>query len=93
MIRWRPGELIGKGAFGSVYQGFNDDTGEIFAVKHLVASPAGVGAVLRARELQDMEKEVALLQGLEHPNIVRYLGTQRNAGHLCIFFEYMPGGE
>ena len=32
---WRKGDLIGKGAYGRVYMGFNIDTAEILAVKEL----------------------------------------------------------
>ena len=34
-IRWRKGELIGCGAFGSVYMGMNLDSGELIAVKQV----------------------------------------------------------
>lgn len=34
--------------------------------------------------------QVALLSTLMHPNIVRYVGTQRDATSLYIFLEYVP---
>ncbi|KAJ2484496.1 Suppressor of Sensor Kinase (SLN1) [Coemansia sp. RSA 2320] len=34
-IRWQIGHPIGRGAFGSVYNGYNIDTGEIMAVKEI----------------------------------------------------------
>jgi len=45
-----------------------------------------------------VEHEVSVLQELNHPNIVRYLGTQRSSGSnstgtVCIFMEYVPGGS
>jgi serine/threonine protein kinase len=33
------------------------------------------------------------MQNLTHPNIVRYLGTQRDDEFLNIFLEYVPGGS
>jgi hypothetical protein len=33
---------------------------------------------------------VALLSGLNHPNIVRYVGTRREQHALLIFLEYVP---
>lgn len=33
--RWQRGGVVGQGAFGSVYQGLNLDTGELMAVKQL----------------------------------------------------------
>ena len=35
VIRYKKGELIGEGAFGKVYQGFNQDTGQILAIKEI----------------------------------------------------------
>lgn len=34
-IRWRKGQLIGRGAFGTVYMGMNLDSGELLAVKQV----------------------------------------------------------
>lgn len=34
-INWQRGELIGAGAFGRVYLGMNEDTGELMAVKQV----------------------------------------------------------
>jgi mitogen-activated protein kinase kinase kinase ANP1 len=39
------------------------------------------------------QAEVALMRKLEHPNIVRYLGTSRDDEMLNIFMEYVPGGS
>lgn len=37
-IRWRQGQLIGRGAFGTVYMGMNLDSGELLAVKQVSLS-------------------------------------------------------
>lgn len=34
-FQWTKGELIGSGAFGKVYLGFNQDTGHLVAVKQV----------------------------------------------------------
>ena len=34
-IRWRKGEMIGQGAFGTVFLGLNTDNGELMAVKQM----------------------------------------------------------
>jgi serine/threonine protein kinase len=47
-----------------VYLGMNLETGELMAVKE-------VGA------LQALDQEIAVIRTLDHPNIVRYLGTER----------------
>ena len=126
---WTRGELIGAGAFGRVYLGLDDETGELFAVK-TVSLPstvsftsaaarassikggkgkggkgdgddnssdedfddddfADLAATSNARRRADdrrlaphveaLRSEVELLAGLDHPNIVRYLGTEQRA--------------
>ncbi len=46
---------------------------------------------VKAREaVEQLESEVALLSRLQHPNIVRYLATAREANSLYIFLEYVP---
>ena len=34
-----------------------------------------------------------LMRKLSHPNIVRYIGTERDAKELIIFLELVPGGS
>ncbi len=58
--------MIGRGGFGVVYQGLNTATGELIAVKQLS------DIAVSGSELQVMEHEIKLLQGLSHPNVVRY---------------------
>lgn len=86
-IRWKKAEVIGKGAFGIVYLGLDVDTGGLMAVKQMAIEEVS------ARELSNLENEINLLKTLEHPNIVRYLGTEVTAQYLTIFLEYVPGGS
>lgn len=86
-IRWKKAEVIGKGAFGVVFLGLDVDTGGLLAVKQMAIEEVS------ARELSNLENEINLLKNLEHPNIVRYLGTEVNAQYLTIFLEYVPGGS
>jgi len=91
---WTRGELIGQGAFGSVYLGMDNDTGHLMAVKQVTITKVGVANSSKVAEhLRSLEAEVKLLQDLNHPNIVRYLGTERTAEALNIFLEYAPGGS
>ena len=86
-IRWQRGELVGKGAFGTVYLGLNLDTGELMAVKMLEAEEVS------SRERHALENEVQTMRGLSHPNIVRYLGVDSQKNTLAIFLEYVSGGS
>ncbi|MCO5590646.1 hypothetical protein L7F22_044619 [Adiantum nelumboides] len=92
-IRWRKGELIGAGAFGSVYMGMNLDSGELLAVKQVLIAAKNVAKDKSQAHLRELEEEVKLLQNLSHPNIVRYLGTAREDDALNIFLEFVPGGS
>ncbi|MCO5564595.1 hypothetical protein L7F22_018260 [Adiantum nelumboides] len=92
-IRWRKGELIGAGAFGSVYMGMNLDSGELLAVKQVLIAAKNVAREKSKAHLRELEEEVKLLQNLSHANIVRYLGTAREDGALNIFLEFVPGGS
>jgi mitogen-activated protein kinase kinase kinase ANP1 len=46
-----------------------------------------------SRELKSLQNEINLLRNLQHPNIVRYIGTEVNPSSLSIFLEYIPGGS
>jgi serine/threonine protein kinase len=93
ICNWKLGEELGRGAFGRVYLGFNLNNGELMAVKKLDTKD------MSQADLNETEKELKLLSSsngtarLSHPNIVRYLGMERNTNSLCIFLEYVPGGS
>eukprot|EP00501_MAST-03F_sp_TOSAG23-6_P000614 GSMAST32.ASY1.ANO1.635.1 assembled CDS len=84
---WRMGELIGSGSFGCVYKALNEVSGSLFAVKQMQLDNASDDQAL------EIEREISLLKGLKHPNIVQYLGTERRGTCLHIFLEYVPGGS
>ncbi|KAJ1640643.1 kinase-like domain-containing protein [Pavlovales sp. CCMP2436] len=92
-IRWQRGEMLGAGSFGKVYLGFNLASGEMLAVKQISIGPnTGKNG---AETLANLESEISVLQGLRHPNIVQYLGVERDEaeGTLSIFLEYVAGGS
>jgi len=90
-ISWQRGELLGSGAFGRVYSGLNLDTGELLAVKEVLLS--GRSSAAEAESLSELQKEVSLLRTLSHPNIVRYLGSERTPEAVVILLELVPGGS
>ncbi|CAN4113438.1 unnamed protein product [Withania somnifera] len=92
-IRWRKGEIIGSGAFGRVYMGMNVDSGELLAIKEVSIAINGASRERAHAHVRELEEEVNLLRNLSHPNIVRYLGTAREAGSLHILLEFVPGGS
>ncbi|OAY42275.1 mitogen-activated protein kinase kinase kinase NPK1 [Manihot esculenta] len=92
-IRYRKGELIGCGAFGHVYMGMNLDSGELLAVKQVLIAANGASRDRAQAQIRELEEEVKLLKNLSHPNIVRYLGTDREEEALNILLEFVPGGS
>jgi hypothetical protein len=63
--RWQRGELLGRGAFGKVYLGLNQRSGELMAVKQVEIMD------VPAADVAALEHEVQVLQRLSHRNIVR----------------------
>lgn len=80
---WSKGKVLGKGSFGTVYEGLNLDDGSFFAVKISNAETAA----------PEVRQEIDVLKRLNHPNIVRYLGSSVDEGHLCIFLELVGMGS
>ncbi|XP_030529542.1 mitogen-activated protein kinase kinase kinase 1-like [Rhodamnia argentea] len=86
---WDKGQLLGRGSFGSVYEGIADD-GFFIAIKEV--SLLDQGAMGRQSILY-LEQEIALLSQFEHENIVQYYGTAKDDSNLYIFLELMTKGS
>ena len=78
-------ECIGKGTFGEVYRA--QWRGAIIALKKLPLAKLKDGA------LEDFQKEIALMKGLRHPNILQYLGGCLTPPDIFIVIEYMSRGS
>ncbi|XP_038606810.1 mitogen-activated protein kinase kinase kinase 19 [Tachyglossus aculeatus] len=89
-ILWTKGEILGKGAYGTVYCGLTS-RGQLIAVKQAsleASDPRATGMAY-----QKLRAEVDLLQTLKHVNIVTYLGTSLEGNTVSIFMEFVPGGS
>ncbi|KAJ8247121.1 hypothetical protein GJAV_G00258990 [Gymnothorax javanicus] len=89
-ILWTKGEVLGRGAYGTVYCGLTDQ-GQLIAVKQVTLDDSHPETA--AREYQRLQEEVDLLKTLRHMHIVGFLGTTLQENVVSIFMEYVPGGS
>lgn len=74
---------VGEGTYGKVYKARNVETGELVAMKRIRMEAEKDGFPITAI------REIKLLQGLRHPNIVNLVEMVVSKGHVYIVFEYM----
>ncbi|KAG0579924.1 hypothetical protein KC19_4G135200 [Ceratodon purpureus] len=93
-VRWTRGELLGEGAYGKVFAGLNQDTGELMAVKQLKLDTAAEGQE-RQFYLAALEREIAFYKTMRHKHIVGYIDMEQDleTGSLYVFLEYVSGGS
>ena len=78
---------LGKGGFGQALLLFHNATQKYFVAKHINLAP------LTAQQRKDAHNEIAILQQLENPNIVKYVEYVEEYPHLYIVMEYADGGD
>ncbi|XP_072274183.1 mitogen-activated protein kinase kinase kinase 19 isoform X2 [Pyxicephalus adspersus] len=89
-IHWIKGEVLGRGAYGTVYCGLTSQ-GELIAAKQVMLH--GSDPAVAEKEYKKLQEEVDLLKTLKHENIVGYLGTCLQDNIVTIFMEFVPGGS
>lgn len=93
-------ELLGKGAFGNVYQ-VKKDTGEtLYAMKQLPLDAVSPCAAPHGGHHDDVDpqqsanylkREVQILSTLQHPNIINYYDSFQHGTSLYIVMELVEG--
>ncbi|KAF5905192.1 mitogen-activated protein kinase kinase kinase 19 [Clarias magur] len=89
-ITWTKGEILGRGAYGTVYCGLTSQ-GQLIAVKQVTLDVSNSETAMK--EYDCLEREVDLLKNLHHRNIVGFLGTALSGHVISILMEYIPGGS
>jgi Protein kinase domain/PB1 domain len=88
-VLWQRGELLGSGSFGQVYSGIDMSTGVRIAVKEVML---GTGKKHEQQALA-LLREIKILSELDHPNIIKYLGTEYSENTMRIFLELATEGS
>ncbi|KAJ2903094.1 Fatty acyl-CoA synthetase and RNA processing-associated kinase 1 [Zalerion maritima] len=83
------GNTIGEGEFGKVKLGWKQHGGVQVAIKLIRKDTVGNNPTRLAK----IHREVQILKGLQHPNIVRLHEMSETERHIGIVLEYASGGE
>ncbi|KAM9966163.1 hypothetical protein ACTFIR_006355 [Dictyostelium discoideum] len=81
------GVVIGKGGFGTVYQGLDIEDGDFVAIKQINLTK------IPKDQLQGIMNEIDLLKNLNHANIVKYIKYVKTKDNLYIVLEYVENGS
>jgi serine/threonine protein kinase len=83
-------ELIGAGSYGSVFRALEIETNRTVAVKEIVLQT--VESQATNEQIRTLQREIRVMQRLNHPNIVKYLGASRDGATFSIVMEFVAGG-
>ena len=83
------GRTLGEGEFGKVKLGYQKDGGVEVAIKLIRRETLGQNP----SRLPKIYREVSILRGLEHPNIVKLHEMIETPPYIGIILEYASGGE
>ncbi|KAJ2597148.1 MAPK-activated protein kinase Srk1 [Coemansia sp. RSA 1804] len=78
---------IGEGAFSKVYRARQDATRRDVAIKAICRS--GLSAV----QIANIHKEVAIMESLRSPRVIRLIGFSESRDYYYLIMEYAAGGE
>ncbi|KAG5979187.1 hypothetical protein E4U55_005464 [Claviceps digitariae] len=83
------GNTIGEGEFGKVKLGWKQDSSVQVAIKLIKRDTVGT----HPSRLGKIRREVTILRGVHHPNIVRLIDMIETDRYIGIILEYASGGE
>ncbi|XP_068456239.1 serine/threonine-protein kinase 36 isoform X2 [Clinocottus analis] len=78
-------EVVGEGSFGRVYKGRKRFTGQVVALKFMPK----VGR--SEKELRSLKREIEIMRGLQHPNIVQLFDSFETETEVVVVTEYAEG--
>ncbi|XP_059708843.1 serine/threonine-protein kinase 36 isoform X1 [Haemorhous mexicanus] len=78
-------EVIGEGSFGRVYKGRRKHSAQVVALKFIPK----VGR--SEKELKNLQREIEIVRGLHHPNIIQMLDSFETAKEVVVVTDYAEG--
>ncbi|XP_015272038.1 PREDICTED: serine/threonine-protein kinase 36 [Gekko japonicus] len=78
-------EVIGEGSFGRVYKGRRKYSAQVVALKFIPK----VGR--SQKELKNLQREIEIMRGLHHPNIVQMLDSFETDKEVVVVTDYAEG--
>ncbi|NXJ73953.1 STK36 kinase, partial [Trogon melanurus] len=78
-------EMIGEGSFGRVYKGRRKHSAQVVALKFIHK----VGR--SEKELKNLRREIEIMRGLHHPNIIQMLDSFEMDKEVVVVTEYAEG--
>jgi len=82
-------KLLGKGSFARVHKAIKKRDGKEYAIKTIEKAKI----FEHTRNLQSMEREIAILRILNHPGVIKLHEVYENDMYIHIVMEYLRGGE
>jgi serine/threonine protein kinase len=77
---WEKIRVLGKGTFSIVYEVLELKSGERLAAKEIKIAKS-------SDKVMDIDTEAEILRQLDHPNIIKYIGSFRQGNHMYILTE------
>uniref|UniRef100_A0A8C1LIN2 non-specific serine/threonine protein kinase n=1 Tax=Cyprinus carpio TaxID=7962 RepID=A0A8C1LIN2_CYPCA len=78
-------EVIGEGSFGRVYKGRRKFSGQVVALKFIPKLGRS------EKDLRSLKREIDIMRGLKHPNIVLLLDSFETEREVVVVTEYAEG--
>ncbi|CAD8089986.1 unnamed protein product [Paramecium sonneborni] len=86
-------KVIGNGAFGIVYLGWDDNFKRQVAIKEICISKFDLDQIQDKRQYQMIEKEIEICKKLKNKNIVELYDSFKAEKYIYIIFEYCSNGD